>query len=955
MSVLSPRQQQEIGRATECELRFDALSRQLYATDASIYQVEPAGVALPRSVAEVASAIKAIASAGQAVIPRGAGTGLAGGAIGAGIVMDFARYNRRITHFDRARRSVRVEPGVVLDQLNAYLAPHGLWFGPDVATSSRATLGGMIANNSSGAHAPVYGTTVDHVRALEIVLADGTVAWIGAGHAGLGSCQAAIDRIVDQHLAAIATRLPPTLIKRWPGYGLDDYVRDGYNLTRLISGSEGTLAVITAAELDLVPLPADRGLGIVFFDSVAAAMAATVELLDLEAAAIEHIDRLLFDQTRGQRAFKAARALLRLDEAPCEAILLVEFFDHVADKLHILAQRKIGLRQLITTDPREQELIWSIRKAGLSLVTGCPGPAKPTPGIEDVCVRPDQLPEYVAGLRALLDPLGIEASYYGHAAAGELHVRPKLDLHTAADIAKYRQIADGVSQLCRRFHGSIAAEHGVGMARTEFLADHLGPELVEATRQIKRQFDPANVLNPGKIVANGTYRIETNLRLGAGYAFALPQVPVIGFVDKDHSLVANLEQCNGCGGCRKDAPSMCPTYIATGEEIMSTRGRANTIRAVLDGRFGHDADSILGSELDVALSNCLSCKACKTECPSNVDLALIKAELLHARHQRGGLALVDRVIAGADRLGRLASGPLAPVANAALRSRPMRWILHRVFGLTPRRPLPPFARQRFDRWFAKHKTRRRPGRERVILWDDTWVRYHEPNIGRAAVQVLEAAGLEVVLPEGRECCGRPACSRGVLAEAKRLGQHNVDWFQRHDGSEPIIFLEPSCYSMFVDEYRQFGIPGADQLAQRCILFEPFLLNLLERCPTALPWNHAARHIAMHDHCHSKALTDVQALPQLAARIPGTSFEVLEVACCGMAGAFGMLESKYELSLAIARPLVAQVAALPPGTQVVASGTSCRHQIAHLTDARPLHMAELVAGALRDAHGYGAGR
>jgi FAD/FMN-containing dehydrogenase/Fe-S oxidoreductase len=945
MNKISPEQQQKLARAAGCELRFDALARELYATDASIYRMEPEGVALPRSAAEAARAVEAIVDAGLAVIPRGAGTGLVGGAIGAGVVIDFSRYNRRIDGLDVERRTVRVDPGVVLDQLNEFLAPHGFWFGPDVATSSRATLGGMIANNSSGAHAPVYGTTVDHIESLDVVLADGTVATLGAGRDALAERQAVIDRIVTESADAIAERLPPTLVKRWPGYGLDDYLRDDRDLTRLICGSEGTLAAITAAELNVVPLPTRRGMGVIFFDSVADAMTATVELLDLKAAAIEHIDRILFDQTRGQRAFVTARALLGLDDAPCEAILIVEFFDDVDTKLNLLKQRDIGLRTLITTDPREQELVWSVRKAGLSLVTGCPGPAKPTPGIEDVCVRPEQLPEYVAGLRSLLDPLGIEASYYGHAAAGELHVRPKLDLHTAEDIAKFRTICDGVSALCREFRGSIAAEHGVGMARTEFLAAHLGEELMEATRKIKAVFDPDNVLNPGKIIATGNFRIDTNLRQGAGYALELPFSPQFGFVDKDHSLVGNLEQCNGCGGCRKDTPAMCPTYIATGEEVMSTRGRANTIRAALEGRFDATDDRLASESLSAATSNCLACKACKTECPSNVDMTLLKAELLHARQQREGTALVDRMIANADRLGRIGSGPLAPLANLVLYTTLSRWVMRKLFGFTSRRSLPPFAAHRFDRWFGRHVPQRPGTRGKVILWDDTWVRYYEPNIGQAAVAVLEAAGFDVQLPLGRKCCGRPAVSRGVLGQAREFAQHNVALFREDRDGLPIIFLEPSCYSMFVDEYRQFGIPGADQVAERCVLFEPFLLDLLDRVPNALPLQETARRVAVHGHCHAKALTDSGALTQLAERVPGASVEWLEVACCGMAGAFGMLDAKYDLSVEIAQPLVEKIRALPEGTNVVAAGTSCRHQITHLTDVKPLHMAEWLEQAL----------
>ncbi len=938
-------QQEKVARSTDCEIRFDDLTRQLYATDASIYQIKPVGVAFPRSAADASSVIRAAAGAGVSIVPRGAGTGLVGGAVGDGLVVDFARYTRRITGFDRERRTVRVGAGVVLDQLNEYLRPHGFWFGPDVATSSRATLGGMIASNSSGAHVPVYGTTDDHVLSLEIVLADGTVAVIGKDTDGLPQHRAAAEKIVDRCADAIAERLPPGLLKRWPAYGLDRYLRSNKDLTRLIGGSEGTLAGVTSAILNLVPLPAAKGLGVLFFASVAEAMDATVELLDLKPAAIEHIDRLLFDQTRGQLAFKAARSLMQLDEKPCESILIVEFFENIDDKLDELSGRNVGQRRLICKEPAEQELVLSVRKHGLSLLTACKGPAKPTPGIEDVCVGPHKLPEYVKGLRRIYDSMGIEASYYGHAASGELHVRPKLDLHTEEDIARYRQIAEDVSALCKEFKASLAAEHGVGIARTEFMQEHLGPELMEATREIKRVFDPRNVLNPGKIIPDGTFRIDTNLRQGAGHVIELPFEPVFAFFERDESFVGNLEQCNGCGDCRKDPPTMCPTYLATGEEIMVTRGRANMIRAALERRVGGDGDPLLAPELETALSNCLSCKACKTECPSNVDLALLKAELLHARQQRHGVPLVDRMISNADLLGRLNTGLHAPIVNALLRMRLTRWLMEKTLGFAADRTMPPYTRRRFDRWFAKRVNGRKATRGRVLLWDDCWVRYNEPNIGQAAVRVLEAAGFEVVLPEGRKCCGRPAASRGVLNQVRRLANHNVEFFRSRGGNEPIIFLEASCYTMFVDEYRQLKIPGADELADRCFLFEQFMFELLEREPDALPFKGDSLKVAIHGHCHAKALTDASIMPRLVEHLPGASAELLDTGCCGMAGAFGMLKTKYELSRQVAQDLLDKIAAQDPGTTLVASGTSCRHQIRHFTDVEPLHMAELLAQAL----------
>src|SRR5438552_13291629 len=402
LSKMTSAQETKI-KQTGCDARFDNLTRQLYATDASIYQIEPVGVAFPKSAQEASLVIRAAADAGFSVTPRGAGTSLVGSAIGEGLIVDFSRYNRQITDLDLEKRSVRVEAGVVLDQLNNFLRPHGFCFGPDVATSSRATLGGMIANNSSGARCPIYGTTADHVRSLEIVLADGRVEEIGASHKSLGCQRAKIEDLVREATAEIAERWPPGLIKRWPGYGIERFLRAPNDLTNILAGSEGTLAAIFSAELKICPLPHEKGLGLIFFASVAEAMQATVELLDLKPAAIEHIDRPLLDQTKGQLHFQAARDLLELDTQPCEAILIVEFYEDVAERLSVLQSQQLGLRTKILTEAAEMNLVWSVRKAGLSLLTGCVGAAKPVAFIEDAAVRPAQLPEYVQGRESIMN------------------------------------------------------------------------------------------------------------------------------------------------------------------------------------------------------------------------------------------------------------------------------------------------------------------------------------------------------------------------------------------------------------------------------------------------------------------------------------------------------------------------------------------------------------------------
>jgi FAD/FMN-containing dehydrogenase/Fe-S oxidoreductase len=946
-------------KQTGCDARFDNLTRQLYATDASIYQIEPVGVAFPRSAQQASLVIRAAADAGLSVTPRGAGTSLVGNAIGEGLIVEFSRYNRRITDLDIEKRTVRVGAGVVLDQLNEFLKPHGFCFGPDVATSSRATLGGMIANNSSGARCPIYGTTADHVISLEIVMADGRIEKIGPKHESLRSERERIENLIRGASVEMAGHWPPGLIKRWPGYGIGRFLRAPNDLTKILGGSEGTLAAIFSAELKVSPLPREKALGLIFFASVAEAMQATVELLDLEPAAIEHIDRPLLDQTKGQLHFQLARDLLELDTKPCESILIIEFYGDVAERLPILESREIGLRTKILTDPAQMNLVWSVRKSGLSLLTGCVGSAKPVAFIEDAAVRPAQLPEYVRGLQSIMKPLNLEASYYGHAASGLLHVRPVLDLHTVADLKKFRKIADQTSALVRQFKGSLSAEHGVGIARTEYMREQLGDDLLGVMREIKRAFDPKNIFNPGKIFADGRHKIDNHLRENFTRPLGLPFQPMLAFAFKDRSFIGNLEQCNGCGGCLKQTGIMCPTFMATGAEVMSTRGRANIVRAALELRLnGHDP--LKSEELDAALSNCLSCKGCTPECPSNVNLALLKAEMLHARWRRDGLPLRERVFSNIDLLGRIGCA-MPSLANPILDFRSVRAAMETTLGISAKRSLPHYASERFDRWFKRHVAgisdrrssdsavgNRRHSKGLVILWDDTFARYHEPHIGIAAVKVLEALGFEVELVKNRRCCGRPAFSQGNLDAALEVGKHNISQLSTNNSQPsvpPILFLEPSCWSMFTEDYCELKIENAESVAHRCFLFEKFVDDLLAREPETLQFKHSETTVAIHPHCHAKSILNPAFMRRLAERLPGRKATILDTACCGMAGAFGALAEKYDLSVQVAQRLLDNIENQPPRTEIIASGTSCRHQIADLTNIRSKHMAELLAEAL----------
>jgi Fe-S oxidoreductase len=550
-----------------------------------------------------------------------------------------------------------------------------------------------------------------------------------------------------------------------------------------------------------------------------------------------------------------------------------------------------------------------------------------------------------------------------------------LDLHSAEDLKKFRQVADQTSALVKQFKGSLSAEHGVGIARTEYMHEQLGDELLGAMREIKRIFDPRDRMNPGKIFGTGNFRIDSSLRENFTRPIELPFAPRLAFAFKDQSFVGNLEQCNGCGGCRKDAPTMCPTFLATGEEVMSTRGRANVIRKILQWRENGN-DPLESEELDVALSNCLSCKGCTPECPSNVNLALLKAELLYAAIRKHGLGLQERILSRPDLLGEIGCA-FPRMANAALEFTPLRTLMEKTIGLSAKRSLPKYASERFDRWFNTRSSRaqsrdpeevtlevlhRDPstslrsaqddGQVSVILWDDTFVRYNEPHIGIAAVKVLEALGVRVLLARGRKCCGRPAFSQGNLDSAAKFGGHNVNLLSSlpnaspaRTSNTPILFLEPSCYSMFAEDYRELKIPGAESIAQRSFLFEEFVNDILEREPERTRFRERDESVVIHAHCHAKSILDPAFMARLVEKLPGRKAKLLETGCCGMAGAFGMMEAKRELSLQVAAAMLEKIRAEGMGATIVASGTSCRHQISELSGRQPKHMAEVLADAL----------
>jgi len=929
-----PRFIRDLESAVAGDVRYDAATRWLYATDASIYEIPPLAVVFPANRAALARAVVVCGGHGVSVHPRGAGTGLAGGCLGEGVVLDLSRYLTAIGPVDPQAATAEVEPGVVLERLNQAVAAHGLMFGPDPATASRCTLGGMIGTNASGAHSLLYGKTSDHVVTLAAVTVDGQE--IVAAHSPFDDGVAAA---VAAHAEEIRRRFP-TLQRRVAGYDLLSLLtKPGAGVTPLLVGSEGTLAITVSATLRLVPRPAHRAVAVVCFDDPVEAMAGAVAALDLRPAAVEHIDRILLDQTADKPGYAPLLSFLA-GELPA-SLLCIEFFgageEEVRERLGAVQEAFPGRRVLPLRGATEQANLWALRRAGLGLLMSKKGGAKPVAFIEDTAVPPEHLADYYAGVREILAQRGLEASFYGHAGVGLLHLRPVLDLHRPADVAMMREVAAEIVDLVGTFRGAVSGEHGDGLARSEWLQRMYGPEVMAAFREVKALFDPRGLLNPGKISGDPPPLMDARLRYDPGYAPTLPEAPLQ--FRRDGDWLAAIEQCNGCGGCLKTTGTMCPTFIATGDESLSTRGRANLYRAAAAGRL---ADGLENDALAVALATCLACKGCAVECPSGVDMALLKAAALHHRHQRSGTPLALRLLARPDRLGRWLA-PVAPLANRLSATAFGRAIAARV-GLDPRRPLPQVSRHSFRHGFRRRGAAPTGVRGPVLLWSDCFMERFEPEIGRAAVAVLEAAGYRVILADHR-CCGRPAFSQGLMDEARGLAEHNVTALLPHarDGV-PIVCLEPSCTSMLGGDYRELFVGGDVALvAAQVTSLEGFLGRLLTAEPDALLLRPSDTPILLHPHCHSRATEGVEPALTVLRRLG--SVTDLEAGCCGMAGTFGYQTAHYDLSVQVGSRLAERLRGQPGDRPVVASGTSCRHQIRHLTGRDPRHLAVLLADAL----------
>ena len=937
----------------------DSVTRGLYATDASIYQVIPALVAMPADAGDLKVALEWARNEGIPVTARGAGTSQGGQAIGPGLVLDFSRHMNDVLAVDTRARTALVQPGVVLDDLNRRLRSHSLTFPVDVATGSRATIGGMAGNNSAGARSIRHGHMVDNVRGVHAILSDGrsTVLTTSRGRPTgeqdtLPALARQIEAIRHREEDELARRIPP-VARHVAGYNLHRLRPGGEGLGDLLVGAEGTLALYTALELALVPSPRHSGLAVCRFPSLAAALRAVPSLVELKPSAVELVDGTVIERAWALPRFRAI--VEQLARAETQALLFVEFqgerrpavaagIDATSALLASSGHRGAVVR---AETPEFQASIWALRRAGMNLVTSTKSARKPVSFLEDCAVPVDRLAEYAERVTEIFTRHGLRGTWYAHASVGCLHVRPALDLKTDDDLGRMRPVAEEMLDVVRDLGGSHSGEHGDGRIRSEFLAPMLGERMVRAFADVKDAFDPERLLNPGVIVEPPRMDDRRLLRYGPDYR----ELPVVTGLDWSEwgSFLAATEACNNNGQCRKRAPGvMCPSFRVTDSEQDVTRGRANALRLALSGQLGSDA--LATDALHEVLDLCVGCKACRTECPAGVDVSRMKTEVLHQRRARHGLSRRTRVFGHLPRVApRLSRFP--GLANLARRSVAVGSLLRRTLGIARHRALPEWSR---SPWTAADlgPGRASPGDRDVFLMVDTFSRYFEPENARAAAKVLRHGGYEVrevSAPPGQRplCCGRTYLSAGMIDEAREEARRFCDALERLDRRHaPVVGLEPSCVLTLRDEWPAL-LPDRAIPERPALLLEEFLLEEKTAGRLSLPLGSGgATSVAIHTHCHQKAFGLKGATERVLRWVPGLHLTPLATGCCGMAGSFGYEEEHVEVSIAMAQlELVPALAGLPEQGRVIANGTSCRHQIEDLAGRASTHLAVILAEAI----------
>lgn len=933
-------------REVDGEVMFDAPSRGRYATDASIYQIMPIGVVVPRTREAAITALQIAAEEGVAILPRGAGTSQCGQTVGTALVVDNSKYLNAVIEFDAANKSVIVEPGLVLDTLNAKLKSSGLWFPVDVSTAAQATIGGMSGNNSCGSRSIAYGNMVDNVLGID--------AWLSTNqryHFGVKGLEAnnggGFNAIVDAMRALyrreeseIHDKMFP-IARRVAGYNLDRLSPTRFNLAHLLVGSEGTLGYFERVHLKLSALPHHKILGVCHFPRFYDGMDAAQHIVKLGPSAVELVDRTMLNLSRGIAIYKKTVDAFLQGEPDC--VLLVEFSgDDWAEQVAKLKQLSVLMADLgfpggvmEIADVNLQKAVWEVRKAGLNIMMSMKGDGKPVSFIEDCAVPLPHLAEYTRRLTEVFEKHGTQGTWYAHASVGCLHVRPILNMK-GDGAKKMRAIAEEASQLVREYKGAYSGEHGDGLVRSEWIAPFLGPRLTTALGEVKALFDPKGLMNPGKIV-NPTKQDDRSLfRFKPDYA--TQKIDLILDWKDSGGFAGAIEMCNNNGTCRKfDAGSMCPSYRATGDEKHVTRGRANTLRLAISGQL--ENESFTTAAVKDAMELCVSCKGCKRECPTGVDMAKMKIEALAARVARHGVPLRTRLVAELPRLARVASR-LPALANLRNRVPLLRRLSARI-GLAPERNLPHWSSQPFRDGEAAAPPAPRGD---VLLLADTFNRYFEPENLRAAVRVLAAAGFRAVLPahQGRPlCCGRTYLSAGMVDRARQEAARTLAALA---GPLPVVGLEPSCLLTLRDEFASL-LPGAeaDALSSRALLLSEFLA----KHDVKLDLQAVATRAHVHGHCHQKAFGAFPDAIAALRRIPGLDVQPVTSSCCGMAGSFGYQAETQEASRAMAEAgLLPAVRAAAGEDLIVADGTSCRHQIADLSGRRAVHSVQVLDRAIR---------
>jgi len=958
-STLAARLRKEL----EGEVMFDAFSRGRYSTDASIYQIEPIGVVVPRNQQDIVRAIQIAGDEGIPVLPRGGGTSQIGQTVGTALIVDTTKYMNQVLEFDAESRVVSVQPGLVLDQLNRQLKPRGLFYPVDVSTGNRATLGGMAGNNSCGARSIRYGNMVHNVQAIDAILADSSAAHFAdlAHTTQDGYCAGLVRKLIElgQREADEIERRFPQLLRRVGGYNINEIAStNSANIARLLVGSEGTLAFFTRLQLELQPIPPHKVLGVCHFPTFHQAMDSAQHIVKLDPSAVELVDRTMIDLSREIPMFRAT--VDRFVQGEPEALLLVEFagedrneqLGNLGQLVELMADLGFPGAVVEALDADFQTAVWEVRKSGLNIMMSMKGDGKPVSFVEDCAVRLEDLAEYTDRLTQVFEKHGTTGTWYAHASVGCLHVRPILNMKEDSGATKMRAIMEETLEIVEEYKGSHSGEHGDGIARSEFHERMFGSRMVRAFEEVKRAFDPEGLFNPGKIVNFQRMDDRSLFRYGPDYQVT----PIVTALDWSEwgGFGGAVEMCNNNGACRKaDAGVMCPSFRVTRDEQHLTRGRANTLRLAISGQLG--ADALISDAMYDTMDLCVACKGCKRECPTGIDMAKMKVEFLHQYRKHHRLPLKDRLIAWLPRYAPLASR-LSFIMNLRDRIPGLAWSSEKLLGLSAARSLPLWRSDYFDD-NREQINSQEPGNGEVVLLVDTFERYFEPEIARAALKVLGAAGYQVQLLRPLDgghplCSGRTFLAVGMVDEARFEAQRVLEAAKPYvERGVPIIGLEPSCLLTLRDEFKSM-IPGAetDALSERALLLEEFLAQQHQAGNLQLNLKSiSARRAIVHGHCHQKAFATMSAMQQALALVPDLEVEVIDSGCCGMAGAFGYEASHLEVSMKMAElSLLPAVRAADLDTLVIANGTSCRHQIYDGAQRESLHLACVLQSALGDS-------